>query len=41
MILNLAFSANAWLKINVIYIILACIGIGLVKYKILGGEVEK
>lgn len=36
-----AFAANAWLKINVIYIILACIGIGLVKYKILGGEVEK
>lgn len=36
-----AFAANAWLKINVIYIILACIGIGLVKYKIFGGEVEK
>lgn len=41
LILIVAFAANAWLKINVIYIILACIGIGLVKYKILGGEVEK
>lgn len=41
LILIVAFAANAWLKINVIYIILACIGIGLVKYKIFGGEVEK
>lgn len=41
LILIVAFAVNAWLKINVIYIILACIGIGLVKYKIFGGEVEK
>lgn len=36
-----AFAANAWLEINVIYIILACIGIGLVKYWIVDRKVKK